>query len=373
MVDDTIATIAQEVPAYTRPLEGAFGTGLRRGVEVALDRFLTLPGRDRPALSDDDRDVYVQLGRGEVRAGRSLEALLRAYRVGARVAFRRFATHARDDGLPADDLVPLAEAVFAYVDELSAASAEGYAAEQSVRAGERDNRRRELLELLLSGTSDATALGDAAAAVAWVAPEHAMAVIVPTERAEVIGARLAPDALVAEHADTLVAILPTPRSSRGRARMSRSLRGGAAVVGCSRPIGAVQASLRLAHAAARLQEAGVLTGDPLFADECLATLVVHADSELLDDLVARRLSPLESLRPSSKDRFAETLLAWLQHQGQRGRVAQALHVHPQTVSYRLNQLRSLFGTELDDPTARFELEIALRATASGPHEGDETG
>ena len=42
-------------------------------------------------------------------------------------------------------------------------------------------------------------------------------------------------------------------------------------------------------------------------------------------------------------------------------VAQALHVHPQTVRYRLAQLREAFGDDLDDPDARFELELALRA------------
>jgi DNA-binding PucR family transcriptional regulator len=42
-------------------------------------------------------------------------------------------------------------------------------------------------------------------------------------------------------------------------------------------------------------------------------------------------------------------------------VAKALHVHPQTVRYRLARLRELFGSRLDDPDGRFELELALRA------------
>jgi len=42
-------------------------------------------------------------------------------------------------------------------------------------------------------------------------------------------------------------------------------------------------------------------------------------------------------------------------------VAEQLHVHPQTVRYRLARLRELFGTRLDDPDGRFELELALRA------------
>ena len=42
-------------------------------------------------------------------------------------------------------------------------------------------------------------------------------------------------------------------------------------------------------------------------------------------------------------------------------MAGELDVHPQTVRYRLKQLRELFGERLEDPEARFELSLALRA------------
>lgn len=47
-------------------------------------------------------------------------------------------------------------------------------------------------------------------------------------------------------------------------------------------------------------------------------------------------------------------------------MAEALHVHTQTIGYRLTQLRKLFGNALDEPTTRFELEIALRAAQPHP-------
>ncbi|MFD0521159.1 helix-turn-helix domain-containing protein [Paractinoplanes durhamensis] len=40
-------------------------------------------------------------------------------------------------------------------------------------------------------------------------------------------------------------------------------------------------------------------------------------------------------------------------------MAAELYVHPQTVSYRLNRLRDLLGDALEDPAARFELQLAL--------------
>jgi DNA-binding PucR family transcriptional regulator len=43
--------------------------------------------------------------------------------------------------------------------------------------------------------------------------------------------------------------------------------------------------------------------------------------------------------------------------------AEALHVHVQTVRYRLAQLREVFGDALDDGRARLELALALLAVA----------
>ena len=362
VVDEVIASIPSEVPSYARPLEGRFGQGVRIGVEVALGRFLDLPGTDSPALSPQDRDVYLALGRGELLQGRSLEALLAAYRVGARVAFRRFADLAGeiDPGL----LMPLAESVFAYIDELSAVSAEGYAAEQSRRAGESDRRRSQLLTLLLSGTADAPSVAAAAAAAGWTVPEEVVAVVVDEERGGGLQTRLGPEAIVAPYGGEVVAVLPAPLRPKAREALRTMLVGWQAAVGPARPWAAVPSSLRLAQQAASLLAQGRAGEEPVFADEHLADLVVHRDPELVASLAALRLAPLEALRDSSRERFAETLLAWLQHRGERQHVAAALHVHPQTVGYRLTRLREMFGEVLEDPQGRFELELALRARAT---------
>jgi DNA-binding PucR family transcriptional regulator len=61
--------------------------------------------------------------------------------------------------------------------------------------------------------------------------------------------------------------------------------------------------------------------------------------------------------------------AWLAHQRHTPTVAAELHVHPQTVRYRVGKLRELLGDRLDTPDGRFGLELALRArgavTATG--------
>src|SRR5918997_6419560 len=135
LADEIIAAVSAGVPDYARPLEGPFGRGLRAGVQEALSQFVEMierPGDDPRA----GRELYVNLGRGEMLAGRTLDALLAAYRLGARVAWRRFAAAGAAAGLPPETLYRLAEAIFAYIDELSAESVEGYAQEQSAAAGE---------------------------------------------------------------------------------------------------------------------------------------------------------------------------------------------------------------------------------------------
>ncbi len=144
--EEILETIGREVPEYARPLEGAFGVAIRTGVSEALRQFVELI-RDPKAVRG--RDVYVGLGRAEFREGRTLDSLQSAYRVGARVAWRRVSAAARRANVDPEQLGLLAEAVFAYIDELSADSVEGYAQSQREQEGERQRRRRELLALLL--------------------------------------------------------------------------------------------------------------------------------------------------------------------------------------------------------------------------------
>jgi hypothetical protein len=362
VVADVIGAISREVPSYARPLEGRFGHGVLQGVQVALERFLDLPGTDSPALPTHSRGVYVALGRGELRHGRTLEALLAAYRVGARVAFRGFAARAQAEGLGPDLLVPLAESIFLYMDELSAASVEGYASEQSERAGESERLRADLLTLLLSGAADPVTAADDAARVGWTAPAQVVAIALPRAGATASRqVRLGPEILAAPHGDGQAALAPAPRSTLERERLSTALVGRGAAVGPTRPLAAAGSSLRLAALAVPLLDRGVLDGDPVWVDEHLPALILHRDPEVVRELAGVCLAPLDALPGTTRDRLAATLLAWLRHRGERRHIAAELNVHAQTVGYRLNQLRDLFGPALDDPDTRFALELALRA------------
>lgn len=102
-------------------------------------------------------------------------------------------------------------------------------------------------------------------------------------------------------------------------------------------------------------------GDVLYCTEHTEALVLLQPEELIDDLALRCLAPLRHCGPTHGRRLAETLLAWLETRGGAPEVAARLGVHPQTVRYRLRQIRELWGDEIDDPDRRFELELVLRA------------
>jgi PucR-like helix-turn-helix protein len=360
VADEIIAGIASEVPAYARPLEGTFGENIRRGVEQALSQFNEMvrnPGAGRGA----GRNVYVALGRGEFREGRSLEALLAAYRVGARVAWRRLSEAGLAAGLSREVLALLAESIFAYIDELSAESAEGFAQEQAARAGEEERRRAEVLELLLGQPPVEVAVLEAAAdAAGWQVPKELAALAWRPDASRGVAARLPLGSLAAPAGGVMCALVPDPGAPGRRAEMQRAL--DRTPAGLGPVVGREDAHRSFRRAAAALALAEERSVDGLLAaGEHRVALLLRSDPSLVDEIADDRLAPLRDETPLSRDRLESTLLSWLRHDGNVPAAAEDLHVHPQTVRYRLGRLRELFGDALDLPDARFELELALRA------------
>ena len=359
---EILATIAREVPEYARPFEGSFGRGVQVGVTEALRQFVALI-RDPDSGREPGRDVYIGLGRGELRQGRTLDALQSAYRVGARVAWRRLAEAARGAGLDSGVISTLAESIFAYIEELSADSVEGYSQELSEREGERQRRRRELIALLLRDPPPAQAELDAAAEAArWKTPLTTAALACREADLGRLARRLPPDMLAAEIRGVGCVVIGDPHGP-GRARQVEEAADRIpAALGPSGEVSELVGSWALARAALRALEAGAIdAAGPLRAEERLPELLLHENPAIVERLAARRLAPFEPLTPKARRRMEETALAYVQRQGNAAAMAGALDIHPQTARYRIARLRELLGADLDDPDARFELELALRA------------
>jgi DNA-binding PucR family transcriptional regulator len=121
-------------------------------------------------------------------------------------------------------------------------------------------------------------------------------------------------------------------------------------------------SLRWARLTLVLAERGVIAREgPTRTVDHLGTVIALQDEGLARALIDKRLAALRALPAAERDRLIETLAGWIDHQRHTPRVAEDLHVHQQTVRYRIARLRELVGDALDTPSGRFELALALRA------------
>jgi len=355
-VREVADALTEATPVFAESDNSKFERDLRTAVTVALERFLELVGTDEPALPPHSREVFAGLGAAEARENRGPEALLAAFRMASRVMLRK-ACEALAVVRPVDtaELIDLSDAINAYVDELTAASTDGFTLQLREQAGEGDRRRRQLAELLLRGSAPDSVVAAAAAGIGWRGLDAVVPVVLPLDQARDARFRYGADGVVLERVRDAVLLLRSgPRATRPQ--LTAALQGRGAVVGPALGWAQVPEGVRLAELTAELvaPEPG-----PVFADDHLATLALRGEPGALAVLSTRRLAPLAAVRATQRDRLLETLHSWLLHWGSRAEVSADLFVHPQTVSYRLKHLRELLGDDLDNPAARFELLLVL--------------
>ncbi|TNY36967.1 PucR family transcriptional regulator [Thermomonospora catenispora] len=362
VAEEMIEEIQRGVPEYARPLDEEYARMVRLAVEGAVRQFIDLIG-DPDASWEQVTAVYRDIGLAEAREGRSLDALQTALRLGARVAWRRLALEAERHNVSRRVLSRLAEAIFAFLDEIAAAATAGYNEARSQAAGELEHRRRRLLDLVLSDPpASPQAIAELARTARWQVPQTVAAVAL-AERGEQRFAHpaLPPDVLADVNRREPCLVVPDP-DGPGRYRMlENGLREWTAAVGPTVRVEEAAKSLRWAREALALARRGVLPADrPVRCVDHMPTLVMFKDEDLIRLVGERRLAPLQQVRPRHRERLARTLLACLQSGFNATEVASRLHVHPQTVRYRLHQLEQLFGEELYDPDIRLELEMVLQ-------------
>ena len=368
LLDEVRQLLSEEWPDYAQFLaeereevSSAAESFMRWLVRIAARGLAHRPQDSMPEFGAQ-AELFEEIGRVQWREGRDVSALLSAYQLGARVAWRYVSSTALDAGLAPEALAALAEAVFIFIDQLSSASARGFVLEQSETAVTRERLRDDLVELLLSDRSDMGAVRAAAVRAGWQVPQEAAVLLV--DPANPVGqamlARLDRSCLLIRRQGALLgAVVPDPFRPGRRQRLVVALRGASAVIGHPVPLERLPSSVRIAEMAAQLKAAGVLTDDPVFAEEHLDAIIVHRDDRLLDALRRQTLAPLAELAPTVRQRLRETLASWLRHMGDRQAVAADLHIHPQTVRYRMTQLHDLFGPALDDPAMRARMTLAL--------------
>ena len=210
---------------------------------------------------------------------------------------------------------------------------------------------------------------DRAAPVEWPLPVTLTAVLLPPGQVSTVVSGLPthtlvlPPSMVDVETPDEVAVLLVPDATRIRTALRRQLASSRATIGPGRPWQQVAQSLHRAVLARNvLPDAASGTVD---TDEWLVELLVRADSSLVAELRAQVLAPLDAVRPGTRARLEQTLRSWLLHQGRREDVAADLHLHPQTIRYRMDQVKELFGDRLRDPEQVLAITIALADPAIG--------
>jgi purine catabolism regulator len=186
-------------------------------------------------------------------------------------------------------------------------------------------------------------------------------------------ARSAPGSLLASHDGTVCALVPDDGDPGGRSRViAETLRADCAaavrdevIVGVGRsrsgPQGVRQSHREAEHAlriSARLQAPRAVAA---FADLGLHRLLVAMTQHTeLEDFFRQSVGPLVAYDERTGAGLMDTLDAFFHCHGSPTDTAQRLHLHRNTVLYRLRRIEEIGGLRLDDPATRLNLHLCLR-------------
>jgi hypothetical protein len=360
LAGEIVDEIRTAIPSYAGPLDGPYGLAIRAGVQHATALFVEQIAN--PEVSAQQcYDVHRKLGQNEMREGRSLDALQAAYRIGARVAWRRIMRVGKRNGLSSTVMSQLADAIFSFMDRLASVALDGYLEAKACSAGAIETWRRRLLGLVMeTPQAPARAIAELAQLVGWTVPDLATPVAVQSLPGTGHNQRLPmlADDILAELDGVEPHLLVPGRVSEARiAAIQAVLPDCRLSIGPSVPLGTVADALRWARKALEIGGAGPV----VHCAEHLWMVLARSDERLLAELERQVLAPLDTMTVKQRDRMVETLTAWLDTQGSVPDMAARLRVHPQTVRYRLRQLENTFADRMRDPDRRFEMELVLRA------------
>ncbi|WP_433331967.1 PucR family transcriptional regulator [Spirillospora sp. CA-294931] len=357
IVAEAVREIESQLPQYTRIRDPEHVDFLPNTVERALRGFFEVMV-DRDAPLDDLLVFFREVGRIEALEGLSRETSHTAFWVGAGLAIRRQTEIAEaHPAVNARVIGTVTEAVLGYLNQIEGAVSEGHADTEARAVGDLRIRREALIDLMIEPGSSVERVEKSAADVGWPLPRRVAAVaLARPRRGPRTGLALSPEVLVGLHLDEPCLVVPDPEGPGRMAMLEAGIGRWSAALGPAVDIERLGYSLRLARRA--------LAGPGLVvAADRLPTIILREESEFTGTLVEARLAPLIGAEMNEKKKvaLAETFLACLENDFNAVAVATCLHVHAQTIRYRVRHLESLFGEQLHDPGRRLGLHMALHA------------
>ncbi len=360
---------------------------IARACAAGLDLFLATAREGRPATARELREV-AQLGILQARGSQSVEPVLSAYRIAARVAWDAILRAWRQHGqVTPEAMVVTANYVFGALDQVAAEVTRTYlqAREQHLLRGTRARTR--LFHALISDTFDSElALQKQAVAVSLPIAGGYVAVVLkliapstdPERGGEALPELLSqlelPARAIAHTTDpnTLVVLWPadSERSAAGARELAEhvqeaaDVRWGPGRVRIRAGLGSHHPSLRGVSRSYVEALQAVEVGRKLrpevaihHHDEVAPYMVLEQNPLISERYVERVLGPLLE-EERGRDVLLQTLAAYLAH-GSVKEAAASLHLHRHTVLYRLEKVRELVGRDIDSPAARFRLQLAF--------------
>jgi hypothetical protein len=358
---EMVEAFRTEIPAFGR-LSGPSQGEIVEGVERNLRRWQRWveTGVTPP---DSDFDPLREWARARASEGVRLEDLLRAFGVGRQVAWELIRRHARSD--EDDALLDAAGLLMQYVDRVSAVVTDTYLAERDMLVSEDERRTRNLLDRLSSGTP---------------LDVHEL------ELAERLG--VAVETAYAPFAVVMPG-LPPGRHAALAARLRRrgwklTLTEGGRVVGlASRPLDLADLEegsdvlLATAEPTPRAELSNAREDLALLAEYGLRAGLrgrIRAEDHLLEILMGRLPGPAAGLRARvlapladpDHEELLRTLRAFVAHHYDRATTSEALHIHRNTLAYRLRRIEEITGLDLSSARDLTCVYLAIGIDAEEP-------
>ncbi|MFV2174121.1 helix-turn-helix domain-containing protein [Actinomadura sp. LOL_016] len=361
VVEEIAGEIRRQLPAYAHSADSVQGRQMVRTIRTTVRGFVDSvddPAPDWTPLTN----LYAHIGAREASDGHGLDSLEAALRLSSQITCRRFISHAYDLGWNQETLSMLTESHFGLLAILVEAAAEGYDSAREELATRRERARGRLRDVLVADPPiGREAIRELAKAADWTAPETICAVAL---RGPVVGtARLVPPTVLADWSgDAPYLVVPDP-GGPGQDRLMAALADACpGAVGPTVPVDRGAVSLRWARRAVALAEEGVLPGDETVrCCDHLATLITAEARDLVEAAAPQYLRPLMEQPSPRREMLAETLLTYFNSGGNAVVTGRQLHIHPQTVRYRIRVIHEMFGGEPAAPDTKLATMITLNS------------
>ena len=370
LVERVVRRIRTEIPFYAAEdvvAHADLSASVRANVDYILD---SLAGTARANLTAPDAT-----GRTRAAQGVPLAEMLTAYRVGVAELWSALVTAARGlPGVPADDVIELAGAVFAAQNTYSDAALAAYRDEARGILRMQERERAALVEVILTGAAAKGTLWEVANALRLPLDGAFLVIAAETEpghdpipRAESALAVIDVRSVWRLDAEVSLGVLSLPDRSRNGAVLTVLDKHATHRIGAS-PVFAElhQAGWALQLARLALGSNSGETGVTQFRDSPIDILVAAAPHAALETARAV-LGALLELPEDELDLLLGTFEAWVRASGSATIAGAELFCHPNTVRYRLRRIEAGTGRVLANPGHVAELVTAVRAWRELPH------